>query len=183
MGIKPNASAKINDERRGAHLTDSSMGVQEVSQLFARYFPLAHPKIGPFVKRYGRLFIAQSLPQGYERGKPKSCFLNAYLMALCNGLTYVEGYAYSPKIKVGLHHAWCVNDKGMVYDNTWKPAGTIYFGVPFQTDYMANTIRVRQEQSKCGSVNFSLLDEWEHRFPLINDLADKPDQWLKSQPG
>lgn len=58
------------------------------------------------------------------------CYRNAWELSL-DGLHYVEGYAMLGSIGFPIEHAWCVDDDGRVYDNTW-PAGHDYFGMAFR---------------------------------------------------
>lgn len=74
----------------------------------------------------------QVFPQRVEMGhygKPKDCYRNAWELSL-DGLHYVEGYAIAGDLAIPLEHAWCVDDAGRVYDNTWRK-GHDYFGMAF----------------------------------------------------
>lgn len=83
-----------------------------------------------FVVRNGTLRRG-SLFNG-KRGTPKECFSNAVDLSLSNGLTYVEGYAMRPAMGIPIHHAWCEDEEGRVFDPTWADAGDCqYLGVSF----------------------------------------------------
>jgi hypothetical protein len=62
------------------------------------------------------------------RGMPNACFRNAALVAMTQGLRYIEGYTAAI---IPVHHAWCADDEGNVYEVTWDKPGHAYFGVEF----------------------------------------------------
>jgi hypothetical protein len=88
-----------------------------------------------FVLKNGRAFAPAPLPKIYYPGVPRSCFENAALLALAHDdLIYVEGYAAHI---FPTEHAWCVNQKGRVVDNTWdEPKHSVYYGIPFKTSFL-----------------------------------------------
>jgi hypothetical protein len=126
-----------------------------------------------FVAKHGRRFgKCRPLPDGCVQGQPKACFWNAYLLSsLRTELIYVEGFA---RRAIGTadfitHHAWTVDEKGHVYDPTWK--GIEYFGVPFKPEYSQRTMK--RMIPKC----FSLLDNSVEKFPLRRSKSLK--MWLQ----
>jgi hypothetical protein len=91
----------------------------------------------------------RELPDEYPAGEPRSCFDNAFHLALGDdSLTYCEGYATTGFLPV--HHAWCLDAGGGVVDNTWveenfgadhgDPAEYAYMGIPFSTDFVARAV-------------------------------------------
>lgn len=94
------------------------------------------------VLKQGKFFTPEKRPDGIELGPKKECFANASKLALeRSNLTYVEGYAMvNDRLPLPIAHAWCVDKKGRVIDNTWENPGVSYFGVPFKTSYLAKKL-------------------------------------------
>ena len=89
------------------------------------------------VLRYGRSFKPQALPKGYKMQESKQCFMNAFKLAQTHpDLTYVEGFATPDFAPIPMQHAWCVDDDGNVFDNTWKTPGSAYVGIPMTDDFV-----------------------------------------------
>lgn len=86
-----------------------------------------------------RLPADPSLPS--ER---KQCFSNCtnavLLMAAPKGFKYTEGYAVRLDLGVPIHHAWLSNASGDVIDPTWDEGAAHYFGVPFKSKYLRETV-------------------------------------------
>lgn len=95
-----------------------------------------------FVMRNGSFAHGSSLPAGIKAGRMKECFSNAaHLLDIHDGLTYVEGYGFTPGVPFPVHHAWCVNSKGEVIDNTWRdPAQCQYIGVAFTREELSEQL-------------------------------------------
>lgn len=76
-------------------------------------------------------------------GEMKACFENAAHIALrhCDFI-YVEGLALYPGLSLPVHHAWLVTSDGQAYDPTWETPGEVYFGIPFETDYIREAVLV-----------------------------------------
>ena len=100
-----------------------------------------------FLLEYGQEFKGYPWKKfrgrGYRMMKRNHCFENAFKMADWMGLRYCEGYAFTGVIPV--HHAWCLDDDGLVVDPTWreslirKPQATWdYFGITFDIDRVAH---------------------------------------------
>ena len=94
------------------------------------------------VLKQGKFFTPEKRPENIELGSKKECFANASRLALeRSDLTYVEGYAMiNDRLPLPIAHAWCVDKKGRVIDNTWEKPGVSYFGVPFKTSYLAKKL-------------------------------------------
>lgn len=94
------------------------------------------------VLKQGKFFTPGKRPENIELGSKKECFANASRLALeRSDLTYVEGYAMiNDRLPLPIAHAWCVDKKGRVVDNTWENPGVSYFGVPFKTSYLAKKL-------------------------------------------
>lgn len=94
------------------------------------------------VLKQGKFFTPEKRPENIELGSKKECFANASKLALARSdLTYVEGYAMiNDRLPLPIAHAWCVDKKGRVIDNTWEKPGVSYFGVPFKTSYLAKKL-------------------------------------------
>lgn len=94
------------------------------------------------VLKQGKFFTPGKRPEDIELGSKKECFANASKLALeRSDLTYVEGYAMiNDRLPLPIAHAWCVDKKGRVVDNTWENPGVSYFGVPFKTSYLAKKL-------------------------------------------
>jgi len=98
-----------------------------------------------FVLKNGEPWVGQAKPKQYRWGQQKNCYKNATDLVLGNNnLTYVEGYASAGLIPVP--HAWCVDTKNQVIDNTWRPRKSLketswnYFGIKIDTKFLAKTI-------------------------------------------
>jgi hypothetical protein len=102
-----------------------------------------------FTLQHGREWQSQSLPSIYHPGVPRACFANVQAILFSKlgkreRLVYVEGYACAGNLSFPFPtaHAWLVDPEGRVIDPTWEdPAESTYFGVPFNADYVLQTIR------------------------------------------
>lgn len=94
------------------------------------------------VLKQGKFFTPEKKPDDIKLGPKKECFANASKLALeRSNLIYVEGYAMvNDRLPLPIAHAWCVDKKGRVVDNTWENPGVAYFGVPFKTSYLAKKL-------------------------------------------
>lgn len=98
------------------------------------------------VLAHGRVFEFQPLPEGFAKGKPKRCFMNALFATIEHPeLTYCEGFACAEPINFTVHHAWCVTADGVVVDPTWhdKQAGQ-YIGIPMTGEFVGKTIHKKR---------------------------------------
>ncbi len=71
-------------------------------------------------------------------GRVKECYKNAYMAAIENDWSYVEGYAMSEILPV--MHAWCLDNEGQVVETTWETAGTEYYGVTLEIMWVTERI-------------------------------------------
>ena len=96
-----------------------------------------------FLLAHGRDYAIGPHSYALPRGEQGQCFMNATHLALdLPHLTYVEGKVACHGI--GIDHAWCVDEEGIVVDPTIRDGhdGHIsdYFGVPFKTPYLRKAI-------------------------------------------
>ena len=125
-----------------------------------------HKSVAHFVLAHGQAFLPRPLPGRYQRGVPKSCFMNAAHLALAHPtLTYCEGYAMGV---LPVNHAWVCDYLGRVIEVTWKNPGAEYFGIPIRTNYLLTRLRVQK--------TYGLVDRWDERWPMLHD---PPSKWLK----
>lgn len=72
----------------------------------------------------------------------KQCFNNAYVTMITRyGYHYCEGWAYCGTIAV--HHAWCCDDDGVVYDPTWtlpEQVEAAYIGCVFEEEFVIEQV-------------------------------------------
>lgn len=125
-----------------------------------------------FVLEYGYWYDPIPSPDAMAMGKPNECFKNAFDLAMdSTDFIYCEGFAlYEGGLRV--HHAWVTDGQGRAIDNTWGKPGVAYAGVPFLTDFL-NLRFLLNEAVICQ------LDDWEHDWPLLRDLGDRPDEWFE----
>lgn len=125
-----------------------------------------------FVLDYGWFYEPGPFPQEVERGVEGECYNNAFRLALQDkSLVYVEGFA-TGKSGLRIHHAWVTDGTGRAIDNTWRKPGIVYAGVPFTTQFVSITgLRNKGVDS--------LIDDWEHDWPLLRELTEQPEHWLE----
>lgn len=68
-----------------------------------------------FVLKHGHRFSGDRCFD-VKAGKPKMCFNNAFSLSQSTGLYYCEGWAAGV---IPVHHAWCCDNDGVIYDPTW----------------------------------------------------------------
>lgn len=91
------------------------------------------------VLKHGSFFTPQPKPDCIPWDPVRLCFMNAANLALSDpGMTYVEGFADSGLMPT--EHAWVVDVKGRVFDSTWRKHGLSYFGVPFTTRLLRQSL-------------------------------------------
>ena len=134
---------------------------------------LPYDSIEAFVLKYGRHFKGQPLPARFRKGGFKLCFANSARMAERHReLTYVEGFANAPMLRERIvHHAWCTDKDGLVYDRTWVfDPKREYFGVPLKLSLVRTLFRLSGEHS--------VLDRWE---PDCRFFLEHPEEYLATQ--
>jgi hypothetical protein len=78
---------------------------------------IGHPALMQrFILRNGKAF-SKIAPQP-KRMKAKHCFANCTRWVQKRGGTYVEGYTIADNLPIAIHHAWIVDDDGVVIDPT-----------------------------------------------------------------
>jgi hypothetical protein len=114
--------------------------------------------IEDFVLKNGRHMGRRCIGSNqYPQGEMKQCYRNAFnLLELDPYLIYCEGYATTGLLPV--LHAWCIDPKGNIIDNTWNE-GICYFGVPFNKIYVLKAVT---QQGKYG-----VIDNWKNSWPLL----------------
>lgn len=129
-----------------------------------------------FVLAHGREWRPAPLQERspIKRGVQKQCFANSQatlVKLLGKGLetdyTYVEGYATSGDLDFTFPvlHAWLVDREGKVVDVTWKqPEASVYFGVPFRSEYIFNLIEDTSQYH-------SLIDHFPSKWALLREPA------------
>ncbi len=130
-----------------------------------------------FVLHHGRCWKPQPLPPGYRIGKLGDCGRNACRLALRRpDLTYVEGYAIAKQMASWenyLGHSWVVDQERRVIDPTWPEGGVEYFGVPFETSYVASICK--------KSPTPTLIERWWDDFPLLRVPGTRPKAWYSKR--
>jgi hypothetical protein len=115
-----------------------------------------------FVLDYGWFYTPMPLHTGVKLSKKAECYNNALNLTLDDPtLVYVEGFAIG-KAGVPVSHAWATDGKGHAIDNTWA----------------SPSLFVNLTGVKNKSVG-SLIDDWDHDWPLLHDLGDHPEHWLQ----
>jgi hypothetical protein len=126
-----------------------------------------------FVLEYGWWYEPAELPVKFATGMPQECHKNATELALADdSLIYCEGYALFRSGSLPTLHAWVTDGQGRAIDNTWPKPSVAYAGVPFQSLFV-NLAALKNHAT------ISLLDDWQHNWPLRGDLGDRPEEWLE----
>ncbi len=125
---------------------------------------MRHSSFAGFVLEAGRAFKIPEKRIDCPRGIIKQCFANAGRLAMSDpDLIYCEGFALGRVIPV--HHAWCVDIDGNVIEPTWREVGGDYYGIPFDSDFLNDTV------ARTG--HWGLIDDWASGFPLLK--IDRPE--------
>jgi len=128
-----------------------------------------------FMLEYAGWYEPGMLAGKIARGTPQECYKNATLLTLDDdALIYCEGYALFTDASVPRLHAWVTDGHGRAIDNTWPHSGAAYAGVPFQSLFVHMT-------SLKNHASMSLLDDYQNRYPLLNELGDHPEEWLEQR--
>ena len=132
-----------------------------------------------FMLKHGRDYPIGPHSFSLPRRKQGQCYMNASNLAFdLPHLTYVEGKV--ALYGVGIDHAWCVDEEGVVVDPTLDldKDGKMdriggYFGVPFRTDYVRKAAIINRV--------YGLLDPYYNEktiFRLVELGLDGGQQWL-----
>lgn len=126
-----------------------------------------------FVLEYGWWYEPSTLDVKFATGLPQECHKNAADLTLADdSLIYCEGYALFKSGSLPTLHAWVTDGRGRAIDNTWPQPGVAYAGVPF-TSIFVNLTALKNHAT------ISLLDDYQHNYPLRGDLGDRPEEWLE----
>lgn len=119
-----------------------------------------------FLQKMGRPWAPMHRPGHLLLGEPKQCYKNAALLVLeSEDLTYVEGYACPPGL-IPVHHAWCIDAKGLVIDTTLtEPEHTQYFGIPMSPGFLRREL----EKSDYWGL-FAEITTPERYFACFDDI-------------
>ena len=125
-------SAKVAADLKG--LLEMLAGVMREGKVWGMK-DVVYNSYEELVLREGTTYTRLRSTEGYPRGVPKRCFLNATRIVDGNpkSLTYVEGYAMSEKVTIPVEHAWAVDGEGNVVDTTWPTSDATsraYVGLP-----------------------------------------------------
>jgi hypothetical protein len=127
----------------------------------------------------GMSFVPRDLPKGmgYRRGKKKQCFQNCFFKACDHDLIYVEGYVLVAGA-IPIHHAWCTDKFGFVYEFTLSEPGIAYFGIPFKTEVARKYLGLAQDPGWFGN----LVVEIVARATFSIEHSKYPDAILNTKP-
>jgi hypothetical protein len=121
------------------------------------------------VLKQGKFFTPSAFPRpkGIKKGADKECYTNAGRLALDHGeYTYVEGFALASNLGgLPFAHAWCVDQQGNVIDPTWETSGTSYYGVPFSTNFLRETILKTKHWGLIPEMPDKKYNPFENGFP------------------
>lgn len=125
--------------RMNAKLEASSM---DTCESYLKMMQEMGVRVGDFYLLLGRAWEAPvATSPVYPKGQPKQCYRNAFTLAAdFPDLVYCEGFV-QPEGLIPIHHAWCVDAKGMVVDTTWNACGVDYFGVALDFEFCAELIQ------------------------------------------
>jgi len=128
-----------------------------------------------FILEYGWWYEPAELPGYLEMGPEGECFSNSFGLALDDDrLIYVEGLVAGRRGGIPVHHAWLTDGTGRAIDCTLREPGAAYAGVPFGTSFL-NLYCLEHEGVIC------MLDDWQHDWPMLCELGDRPEEWLEEQ--
>jgi hypothetical protein len=95
------------------------------------------------ILEHGQSFSSRPFEASPNWGRSSSPFDNAASTLAAGGagarsLWYVEGLAAAPgAMFIPLHHAWLVDELGVVIETTWRDsASASYFGIKFSTEFV-----------------------------------------------
>lgn len=91
-----------------------------------------------FVLKHGKdgIPVIGTHAKRFPRGETGLCYMNATLLVQrVPALTYCEGFAVKPSIRIAIQHAWAIDGEGRVIDTTWgqDELDVSYLGVSIDT--------------------------------------------------
>lgn len=107
-------------------------------------------------------------PCAGKKREPKQCFQNAFTMLYIDwneswgDWLYCEGFAYGRGGVIPVHHAWLIDDAGMVVDPTWETQGDEYFGVAFNRQWAKEAV--------LNKGTYGVVDDWRNKWPLLRGI-------------
>lgn len=149
-----------------------------VMQIDPAYEAIRFTYSAALLTKYGVKYSSsgrKTTPPGVETA-PGRCFTSAVnlMQAYPDRFTYCEG-----KVIVGdviMHHAWCVDQDGTVFDLTFPTDAREeiwYFGIPFKKEYVLSW---RRQMGFDG-----LLDGHPVYGKSLGVHKDSPDNWLSKE--
>lgn len=118
-----------------------------------------------FILKHGQLFPRAAAPPPV-RPMPRECFHQSYRLTTRKNSRwiYCEGFGLG-SFGMPVHHAWVTkrDAPGEAFDLAWGPdhTGAAYVGIMFKPEFVRET----RAASKDGE--FSVLDAWWQRYPLM----------------
>lgn len=126
-----------------------------------------HRQVRAFIADQGQVY--QPNPRtDLVPARQGTCFPTAQELAASDSrYTYVEGFGLVSEPFLGaaplgfaIHHAWCLDENGEVYDRFFRENGAAYIGVAFRREYLLERMK-HFEAIRRGS---PLLDEESFEF-------------------
>ena len=106
----------------------------------------APPTPQEYVIKFGSYFPPRPKPAGIPWGKRGLCHWNALNLAESDkSLTYTEGFAVIKRDTGIIQHAWVVDKRGRVIDNTWRVSVLGYYGIPFRREFILEQVRIQDK--------------------------------------
>jgi hypothetical protein len=143
-----------------------------------RFLPDYRSRVNHLFLKYGRQWKRETpakLPKGVRWGEESLCYFNAYFLLLKHDrFTYVEGYAD------GVEHAWCIDQDGVVVDNTpWHENTLCYDGIAFRSEWVIEVILEQyREGRKFEEIRYSMIFGFAAENPALHT---RPEEMLAPQ--
>ncbi len=155
---------KANIYREPANERDT-----EILEYLAMYRNLeashSHPeyRFAKMLLERGSFYTFAHIPIGYPIGTPGNCFADAAKLATDHrDLAYVEGYALGI---IPTHHAWCVNNDGIVIDTSWASLAPVLDKQPSYFGIIVDTGTLLRQTFRQGSWGYFARDHVVHEIP------------------
>lgn len=141
LDLTVNEQLSLSEQRLAEHLARMSSATEQLSRSDQnRHLP--HLSMESLLIEHGELFSKPKI-RFPLLGKMKACFENAANIAVAKrDFIYVEGLALFHNMSIPVHHAWLITPDGQAYDPTWEKPGEVYFGIPFETDYIHQALLI-----------------------------------------